>query len=33
MSTAGIISMVCILGFYGVCLVGVIWKILHSKSI
>jgi|GEM_PF-1076793 len=32
MTTNGIISMICILGFYGGSLAGVVYKILHSKG-
>ena len=33
MTMNGIISMCCILGFYGICLIGVIYKILTAKHI
>lgn len=32
MTTFGAISMICILGFYAICLVGVIYKIMSSKN-
>lgn len=32
MTAYGIISMVCILGFYAICLAGVIYKIFTAKN-